>query len=1191
MFKSLHIKTSKLRLIIIILTILVLGFSTLAVSVFSKPDENEKSVIENKSTDKIFIRCYKNNEQSGFFENLSDMLLKSGIKSEDIKSTTYEQKAKAIISAIVQGPTSEMKSEGYAGLLPDDTEIVEIKFSSKENNIELKLAIDRDFLNTKIDAYYTDTLSDSFAYPIKKLNEKFSLTILARYKDDVNSPYLPLPEFLPKSEPVPEKGDEIILKNNKEDETKAGQPPAFGQGQPSGALSGKTIFLSQGHGWYYSSTVGRWATQRGNTYNIIEDLSNAEACNNWLVKYLWNAGASVCTCREKDMNANQVIVDNGGTGYSETGTWTTETPSSGHYGTNQRRATTVTGTATATANFTPNIPSAGYYSVYVWYRTALSGTTTTDARITVKHTGGSTTWTQNQTRDGYTWKYIGTFYFNAGSNSSTGSVEISNLSSTSGRYVIADAVRFGGGMGSYADGGSVSGKPRFEESGKYYSGFMGYTYSNGTVDAMPRYADWENESWEDSAYVSWHTNAYDGGSRGTISFAYASGGWGATFNGVTGSLELRNAIHNELINDLRAGWDASWANLGTTTNWYGELNPSNNDEMPASLHEMAFHDNSTDAACLRDPRFRQICARAVYQGIVKYFANRDSQTVYLLPEPPTNLIVKNNGSGGITISWSAPPYNTGNGLYGDAATGYKVYRSTDGKGFDNGTVVTGTSLTISSGLSAGTNYYFRVTATNQGGESFPTETLAVRYKSSGTSPILIVNGYDRLDRWCMVVEDDPYSTDDLHREYLQKMNSYDYAVLYAQSINAYGQYCDSCANEAVEAGTVNLSSYSAVIWILGEEATTERTFSTTEQTRVQTYLDAGGKIFVSGAEIGYDLDYQNYGRSFYNNYLKADYVGDDSATYNAVGSAGIFTGLGTITFDNGSSIYDVDWPDQLAAYGGSTVNMIYSGGSGGNAGIEYSGTFKVVNWGFPWETITLQSSRQNTMNRILDFFGLNVSPTPTPSPTPINTATPTPTASPTPLNTATPTPTASPTRTPTPTPTPDYANLIILECRDGSGTITPNPPYSESGTWLNSVAKSSADGLSGSGSRFSDCATVGTDKAVMVPNFVRNGKYEVFITWGTSSNAKNVKYTVKHAYGSKDIYLNQEPGSEGNGNQWISLGQYIFNTGRNEATGSVTVDESTVTGPSGGYNTGRVYTDGFKWVYINDASKIYDWNR
>jgi N-acetylmuramoyl-L-alanine amidase len=708
-----------------------------------------------------------------------------------------------------------------------------------------------------------------------------------------------------------------------------GHFPVRGQGQPTGSLADASIFLSPGHGWIYTAgSVDRWATQRGNVFNHIEDHGTGEAVLQNLTHYLWNAGARVYTIRERDFQTNMVIVDNADPGFSTTGGgWNASTNVSTYHGSNYLW-NGVDSTEVSTARWTPTIPEEGHYAVYYWW--PQGSDRAVDAELTIHHTGGSTVWTQNLQHDGNTWKYMGTFHFEAGSHPATGSVVLSDQGGDTNQVVIADAVRFGGGMGDMVDPidplSAVSGFPRWEEAGRYHGGFMGWANwaAPGRASALPQYAAFEHEAWElYPSYVSWHTNA--AGGTGTSSFAYSSSGDGGPFTGVTGSDLQRNLIHAEIINDIRAGWDPGWNDRGVKTAASAETNPNNNPEMPASLHEIAFHDTASDVALLKNPNFRRDMARAVYQGLVKFYSQFYGFPDTLLPEPPTHLRVVTTGPDSVMIAWNAPPSDTGDGFLGDPATGHRVYRSPNGKGFDNGTDVAGTGM-IFSGIGASELVYFRVTATNAGGESFPTETLAVRKSPSGDPTLLLVNGFDRIDAAANLITDDPYDSDPLERGILTRMNTYDYAIQHAEAIDAYGTDFDSCANEAVIAGLVDLTDYDTVVWILGEESTADDTFDATEQTHVTTFLNGGGNLFVTGAEIGWDLDLQNNGRAFFENNLHANCVADGAGTHAAQGAPGsIFEGI-SLTFDDGAEVYDVRFPDVIDPQAGAISAMTYGGG-------------------------------------------------------------------------------------------------------------------------------------------------------------------------------------------------------------------------------------------------------------------------
>ncbi|MGB9722819.1 MAG: N-acetylmuramoyl-L-alanine amidase, partial [Chloroflexia bacterium] len=805
-----------------------------------------------------------------------------------------EEAARTLAAALLAGPTPEERSRGLASAFPAGAALLSL--TARGDEVTLTLALPRSFLQDGLTFQGSDDMVTQAVCTLEALGfRRFHLLT-----PDPRPPHRarPISDFLPLLPHVQKASPPDDIPAPPERGTVAGQPPIYGQGQPQGALSGKTVFISAGHGWYWTGT--RWATQRGNTCDLVEDLSNAEAVNYFLIRYLWNAGADVWTVRERDMNRDEVIVDNdaGAPAYQETGTWYTS--SYPGYGGGTYRYTWASITETATATWYPTIPQDGYYGVYVWYRHGTNRPT--DALYRIHHAGGTTEVRLNQEVHGLTWRYLGTYYFTAGTS---GSITLSNQSEEPGQAVIADAVRIGGGMGSIDYGGGTSNRPRYEEACLTWAPYQGAppeVYPNDVV-CRPLYAEWEKEPGEDAVYISWHSNGTVGDCSGT---ATGTETYIHDTDPTPGSDALQYFVHSELIADIRALWDPSWVDRGRRSANFGELRELST--MPGVLIELAFHDTPADAEDLKEPAFRRLSARAVYQGIVKYFADRDGLPVRLLPEPPCYVSARNDGPGRVTLSWHAP---VSGDPWGDPAQWYKVYVGTEGHGFDNGRAFTATQATIE-GLAPNTLYFFRITALNEGGESFPCLTAAVRTTADGSRPqTLLVDGFDRLDRFGLIYEDTPY-VGTIGRMYLERMNTYDYAVQHGRALEACDVSFDFAANEAVIAGDVALTDYGTVDWILGEESTADKTFDTTEQALVSAFLNGGGRLLVSGAEIGWDLDYRGGGPAFYNTYLKADYVSDDAQTYQAAGAGGIFTGLGTISFDDGThGTYDVDYPDRI----------------------------------------------------------------------------------------------------------------------------------------------------------------------------------------------------------------------------------------------------------------------------------------
>ena len=769
--------------------------------------------------------------------------------------------------------------------------------------------------------------------------------------------------------------------------------------QPVGELSGKIVYTHGGHGYEAANTgSGSWGFQRPNLLGMIEDLGNQDQMS-FFVDYLFRAGATVVPLRPVGHQPNEVVLDNDDVEVTFSGVWSNSGSSIyfGDPGDIPYRFASTSTTETATAEYRPNIPEAGFYPVYSWTR--YGSDRAADQLYRVNHSGGSTEVTVNHRRVGNGLVYLGTYYFEAGTS---GSVEISNRSSELGRVVIADMIRFGNGIGDIDRGGGVSGRDREDELSVYWfqwhveraQGVSTSTYrtsptsDDGTanVGAPPRYAEYMNRETDgllsDRVFVSFHSNATTGNpatatARGVVGlYNTGSGSNQPTPNQFSLAQKLGQEVNDDLV-DQNGFFEHNWDDNGSSTTYgssFGEIdNNRTNGEFDATIIETGYHDNTQDAEMLRDPRVRDAIARATYQGLVKYFNSVDSgaTSLVMLPGKPTSVYAESAGAGSVKVSWTPPAVNSYNG---DGATGYMIYGSTNGYGFDGGTYVAGgaTSSFTFTGLDISEDaYYFKVAAVNEGGES-PSSEVVAAFPNAGDKDILIVNGFDRNDRPLNPAAQGLSPQVDRVRP--RQSNSFDYAVQVASSIEANAPHLvvDTTSNEALIAGDVDLSDYKAVVWILGEESSLDDTFNATEQTLVTNYLAGGGKLMVSGAEIGWDLDNLNNGRSFYNNQLKADYVSDDAGTYNVQAAGGsIFAGLPSFSFDDGSLFYDAQYPDRINPLGGATTALTYVGGSGGNAAIQYDGgATKVVNFGFPFETITSESARIAVMDRVLEFFGI-----------------------------------------------------------------------------------------------------------------------------------------------------------------------------------------------------------------------------
>jgi hypothetical protein len=759
-------------------------------------------------------------------------------------------------------------------------------------------------------------------------------------------------------------------------------------GPVQGALSGKTVYLSAGHGLTWTSNG--WRTQRGNTNGIVEDLVSIEAVDQYLVPYLHAMGAYVVTVREPDLRAERVIVDDGAAtlqgapaeGPADTGWGEVALPivSDGTYPFEAGGARSLVAAASESGGlvYAPQIPESGYWNVYAsWVQ---GPDRAPDAHWVVRHSGGETHFRLDQRRHGSTWVLLGEFHFEAGAGPDEAAVVVLDDSSMPGAIVSADAVRFGGGEAVHDRGGGTSGRPMYEHSARYYAQWNGAPSSvfawispdgDADVSTRSRFCAWEHEAGEDAVYLAWHSNA-PSPNQGTSTYSYGGGpppGPLSNFSGTAGSRELQDFVHYEIVDDLRAAWNADWVDEGRFTAYFGEVNPSHNDEMPAILVEVAYHDTPADADQLRDPGFRRIVARAMAQGIARYFAGGDGTGLVLAPEPPVSLAVRNDGTGALEVTWQPPAPAPG---AGDPADGWLVQVSENGYGFDDGTPVQGTTFTIE-GLAPGDVRFVRIVGTNAGGRSLPSQTVGAAVAPSGDASVLVVGAFDRIDGGLLLPDDlSAFALGTVQRMWLRRINDGSYATRHGLSIAAAGFSFDGATDDAIEDGSVGLGDYQAVDWFTGEDSTDDLPLAPVSRDAIADYLDGGGRLLVSGAELAWALDENGLvdEQAFFRERLHAHFVGDDAETYEVAAVDGPLGAVESLSFSDPTS-YDPRYPDVLDAEPSGSVALVYDGAPGIGAAIAWGvgdpGERGVI-LGFPFETVGDPVARDRLMAEVLAFF-------------------------------------------------------------------------------------------------------------------------------------------------------------------------------------------------------------------------------
>ncbi|MFL5806528.1 MAG: hypothetical protein ACJ8CR_32975 [Roseiflexaceae bacterium] len=165
-----------------------------------------------------------------------------------------------------------------------------------------------------------------------------------------------------------------------------------------------------------------------------------------------------------------------------------------------------------------------------------------------------------------------------------------------------------------------------------------------------------------------------------------------------------------------------------------------------------------------------------------------------------------------------------------------------------------------------------------------------------------------------------------------------------------------------------MKAHSVIVWFTGSSYPGPITPYESELT---TFLNGGGKLFMSGMDI---LDQDAGTTSFVHDYLHIDWDGTEAqndigtTSITAVPTNTVMAGLGTLPVDV-PALFGDDFSDEITPIAPAVPALRDSDG-GTNALTVSAGNYKVVFLAFPFEAITSSRDRTSVMSRSIKYFGL-----------------------------------------------------------------------------------------------------------------------------------------------------------------------------------------------------------------------------
>jgi len=590
----------------------------------------------------------------------------------------------------------------------------------------------------------------------------------------------------------------------------------------------------------------------------------------------------------------------------------------------------------------------------------------------------------------------------------------------------------------YAPHFSTSGLPRYLEGARYWMHWAGapeeiYSPYHGRDDYKDDYTDrghWVNwlaggsrvlpdrDGLNIPVDISFALHS-DAGKRaddsiiGTLGIYFTAGG--ASYEDGTpriNSRMLTDLLMRQITGDIRQTWEPKWTRRSMWDKSYLEARVA---EVPTTLIEIMSHQNFGDMIYGLDPNFQFTVGRSIYKGMLRFMAERKGRDVVVQPLPVHNFAITRIAAGKYRLSWqptedkiepTAKPRKYIIMGRSQKAMGFTKIGETTSKHFD--LTVKGNDI-----------HSFRILAVNDGGVSFPSETLALREAPSGKPTVLVINGFTRVSAPGIINDNEragfnsredfgvPYIRNisfsghqyefrrsagshfgDSGSDYIGKViagNTFDFVAVHGAAIANAGYGFVSTSAGAVENGNYDINKFKIIDLILGKQKQTVvghgfhevmyKAFPLKLQKKLEGYAKKGGSIYVSGQYIASDLttdEDKKFGTDMFGIMLAED----EPLLNNRINVIG--TQLQQVikeqkyAFNNelNDKQYIVENPDPLTADFDKEAEILmqFDGTETGAAIVMKHGKRRSVAMSVPFESIKEPEGRNILMRQILNFL-------------------------------------------------------------------------------------------------------------------------------------------------------------------------------------------------------------------------------